>query len=159
MDILLEIDVFVSKLPLMASANDGVVSPATAVEIGRLGGVGVLNLEGLWTRYEDPEPLLAENRGARARRRDRPHAADLHRARQARARQPAHPGDQRCRRDGLRLGHAAADGLASPAVLEAELDLLVIQGTVVVREHVPRNGEPLNLKRFIVSSTSPSSRG
>ena len=39
---------------------DGVVSPATAIEIGRLGGVGVLNLEGLWTRYEDPEPLLDE---------------------------------------------------------------------------------------------------
>ena len=44
----------------MASAMDGVVSPATAIEIGRLGGVGVLNLEGLWTRYEDPEPLFAE---------------------------------------------------------------------------------------------------
>ncbi len=44
----------------MASAMDGVVSPATAIELGRLGGVGVLNLEGLWTRYEDPEPYFAE---------------------------------------------------------------------------------------------------
>src|SRR6187200_3701331 len=48
------------ELPLLASAMDGVVSPATAIELGRLGGVGVLNLEGLWGRYEDADPLLAE---------------------------------------------------------------------------------------------------
>jgi IMP dehydrogenase len=59
-DISWEIDAFSFELPLMAAAMDGVVSPATAIEIGHLGGVGVLNLEGLWTRYEDPEPLLAE---------------------------------------------------------------------------------------------------
>jgi IMP dehydrogenase len=59
-DISWKIDAYDFELPLMASAMDGVVSPATAVEIGRLGGVGVLNLEGLWTRYEDPDPLLAE---------------------------------------------------------------------------------------------------
>jgi IMP dehydrogenase len=59
-DISWEIDAFRFELPLMARAMDGVVSPATAIEIGRLGGVGVLNLEGLWTRYDDPEPLLDE---------------------------------------------------------------------------------------------------
>src|SRR5438309_5562070 len=59
-DISWEIDAFTFDLPLMASAMDGVVSPATAIELGRLGGVGVLNLEGLWTRYEDPEPLFEE---------------------------------------------------------------------------------------------------
>jgi IMP dehydrogenase len=59
-DITWEIDAFSFDLPLMASAMDGVVSPETAIEIGRLGGVAVLNLEGLWTRYEDPEPLLDE---------------------------------------------------------------------------------------------------
>src|SRR4051794_33718499 len=59
-DISWEIDAFRFELPLMGSAMDGVISPATAIEIGRLGGVGVLNLEGLWTRYEDPEPLFAE---------------------------------------------------------------------------------------------------
>ena len=48
------------ELPLLASAMDGVVSPATAAELGRLGGLGVLNLEGLWTRYEDPDPVYAE---------------------------------------------------------------------------------------------------
>jgi len=59
-DISWEIDAFRFELPLMGAAMDGVISPHTAIEIGRLGGVGVLNLEGLWTRYEDPEPLFAE---------------------------------------------------------------------------------------------------
>jgi len=54
-----EIDAYRFELPLVASAMDGVVSPDTAVQIGKLGGLGVLNLEGLWTRYDDPTPLLA----------------------------------------------------------------------------------------------------
>src|SRR5438445_2718592 len=59
-DISWEIDAYRFDLPLMAAAMDGVVSPATAIEIGRLGGVAVLNLEGLWTRYDDPEALFEE---------------------------------------------------------------------------------------------------
>ena len=55
-----QIDAYRFELPLMASPMDSVVSPTTAIEIGALGGLGVLNLEGLWTRYDDPEPLLAE---------------------------------------------------------------------------------------------------
>src|SRR5205814_8111816 len=59
-DISWEIDAYHFDLPLMAAAMDGVVSPVTAIEVGRLGGVAVLNLEGLWTRYEDPEAVLDE---------------------------------------------------------------------------------------------------
>ena len=59
-DISWEIDAFRFELPLMGAAMDGVVSPATAIQLGLLGGVGVLNLEGLWTRYEDPEPYFEE---------------------------------------------------------------------------------------------------
>ena len=59
-DISWEIDAFRFDLPLIASAMDGVVSPATAIELGRLGGLGCLNLEGLWTRYADPEPYFEE---------------------------------------------------------------------------------------------------
>src|SRR5436305_12650885 len=59
-DISWELEGIQFELPLLASAMDGVVSPATAIEIGRLGGAGVLNLEGLWTRYDDPEPYLEE---------------------------------------------------------------------------------------------------
>src|SRR5215218_1197358 len=46
------------ELPLMASAMDGVVSPQTAGIIGKLGGLAVLNLEGIWTRYEDADDQL-----------------------------------------------------------------------------------------------------
>src|SRR5438874_10144546 len=59
-DISWEIDAWTFGLPLMAAAMDGVVSPAVAVEIGRLGGLAVLNLEGLQTRYEDPDPVFDE---------------------------------------------------------------------------------------------------
>src|SRR5687767_1276290 len=59
-DISWQIDAYEFALPLLGSAMDGVVSPRTAIELGRLGGLGVLNLEGIWTRYEDPEPLLEE---------------------------------------------------------------------------------------------------
>ena len=55
-----QIDAYRFELPFLAAPMDSVVSPETAIRIGRLGGLGVLNLEGLWTRYEDPEPLLAE---------------------------------------------------------------------------------------------------
>src|SRR5215831_17703879 len=59
-DISWELEGFRFELPLLAAAMDGVVSPATAIEVGRLGGAAVLNLEGLWTRYEDPESVLDE---------------------------------------------------------------------------------------------------
>ena len=57
------IDAFSFEMPLIAAPMDSVVSPATAIALGKLGGVGVLNLEGVWTRYEDPEKMLAEIRG------------------------------------------------------------------------------------------------
>jgi IMP dehydrogenase len=148
-DISWEIDAFRFDLPLMASAMDGVVSPATAIEIGRLGGVGVLNLEGLWTRYEDPDPLLIEIAGlapekATARMQQiytEPVKAELV---SLRIREIKEAGVTAC-------GSVTPQRTAqlAPALLEAELDLLVIQGTVVSAEHVSKTGEPLNLKRFI----------
>ena len=59
-DITWQIDAYRFDLPLMAAAMDGVVSPATAIAVGRLGGVGVLNLEGIWTRYADTDAVLDE---------------------------------------------------------------------------------------------------
>src|SRR6266571_5401435 len=59
-DITWEIDAYKFELPMMASAMDAVVSPTTAIEIGQIGGLACLNLEGLWTRYEDPEPVYEE---------------------------------------------------------------------------------------------------
>ena len=55
-----QIDAYRLELPLMAAPMDSVVSPASAITIGKLGGLGVLNLEGLWTRYDEPQPLLDE---------------------------------------------------------------------------------------------------
>src|SRR5579863_6819628 len=55
-----EIEGYRFTLPLMAAAMDAVVSPSSAAEIGRLGGLAVLNLEGLQTRYEDVETILEE---------------------------------------------------------------------------------------------------
>lgn len=55
-----QIDAYRFELPFLAAPMDSVVSPQTAIRIGELGGLGVLNLEGLWTRYEDPQPLLDE---------------------------------------------------------------------------------------------------
>src|ERR1700675_2157483 len=59
-DIRWEIDAYTFALPMMAAAMDAAVSPATAIQIGRLGGLACLNLEGLWTRFEDPEPVYEE---------------------------------------------------------------------------------------------------
>ncbi|MBV8951074.1 MAG: IMP dehydrogenase, partial [Actinobacteria bacterium] len=59
-DISWELDAFRFELPLVASAMDGVVSPRTAIEVGRLGGLACLNLEGLWTRYDDTEAIFEE---------------------------------------------------------------------------------------------------
>jgi IMP dehydrogenase len=148
-DISWEIDAFRFELPLMGAAMDGVISPHTAIEIGRLGGVGVLNLEGLWTRYEDPEPLFAEiaelgAEKATLRMQDiysEPIKPELV---SARIRQIRDAGVVSC----ASVTPQRTEKL-SAAILAAELDLLVIQGTVVSAEHVSKTVEPLNLKRFV----------
>ncbi len=150
-----EIDAYRFELPLMASAMDGVMSPATAVEVGRLGGLGVLNLEGLWTRYDDPEPLLQEIAAlpdAAATRRmqelyAKPIEADLITARVKQVRD---------------AGVTVAASLTpqrtvefAQTVIDSGVDIFVIQGTVVSAEHVSSRSEPLNLKRFIAELDVP----
>src|SRR6266498_3882341 len=88
-DVSWDLDAYHFELPLLASAMDAVVSPRIAVELGRLGGLGVLNLEGLWTRYEDPEPVYEEIAGLSSA--DARPAGDLPRTDQARAARRAHP--------------------------------------------------------------------
>ena len=148
-DISWEIDAFRFDLPLMAAAMDGVTSPATAIEVGRLGGLAALNLEGLWTRYEDPDPLFEEIA-----------TLDNDKATARMQQIYAEPIDPELITERIReIKEAGVVSCASltpqrtelyaKAVLEAELDLLVIQGTVVSAEHVSKTVEPLNLKRFI----------
>jgi len=148
-DISWEIDAYRFEIPLMGSAMDGVVSPATAIELGRLGGVGVLNLEGLWTRYEDPDPLFAE-------------IAELDTDKATPRMQQIYSEPIKPELIGQRIREIRSAGVTACASLtpqrtaqyakelvDAELDLFVIQGTVVSAEHVSKTVEPLNLKRFI----------
>ena len=58
-----QIDAYRFELPIVAAPMDSVMSPDTAIALGKHGGLGVLNLEGLWTRYDDPSDLLAEIAG------------------------------------------------------------------------------------------------
>ncbi|HZD65086.1 MAG TPA: GuaB3 family IMP dehydrogenase-related protein [Acidimicrobiales bacterium] len=148
-DISWEIDAFRLELPLMAAAKDAVVSPATAIAMGRLGGLGVLNLEGLWTRYEDPEPCLSEiaslDLDKATHRMQQLYAEPIkHQLVSARIREIKDAGVVSCASVSPQRTRALA-----PAILDGELDLLVIQGTVVSAEHVSKSQDPLNLKRFI----------
>ena len=139
------------ELPLLASAMDGVVSPETAGQIGKLGGLAVLNLEGVWTRYERADEELA--RIARLPKEEA--TAEM----QAIYREPIKEEliAQRIR-DIKDQGVVAAASLTPQRVrgwyeiaLEAGLDILVIQGTVISAEHVSTDESrpPLNLKEFI----------
>jgi IMP dehydrogenase len=154
-DISWDLDAYHFELPLLASAMDGVVSPRIAVELGRLGGLGVLNLEGLWTRYEDPDPVYAEIASL-------PDTEATKRMQEIYA-EPIKPEliGQRVR-EIKDAGVVAAASLTPQRVaryhsfaLEAGLDILVIQGTVVSAEHVSSSSEPLNLKTFIAHYDLP----
>jgi IMP dehydrogenase len=133
-------------LPLLASAMDGVVSPRTAALIGRLGGLGVLNLEGIWSRYEDVEAQLRRIAGAP------PHKATA--VMQEIYREPVKRELLAQRVEEIKAEGVVAAGSLTPqrvrehyeVALEAGLDILVIQGTVISAEHVSTRTEPLNLK-------------
>ncbi len=148
-DISWQIDAYRFDLPLMASAMDGVVSPATAIEVGRLGGVGVLNLEGLWTRYEDADAVLAEIASLSVEQATQ-RTQELYQA-------PVKPELITARIREIREAGVVACASVTPQrteayldhILAGELDILVIQGTVVSAEHVSTTVEPLNLKTFI----------
>ena len=154
-DISWQVDAFRFELPMMASAMDSAVSPATAIEIGRIGGLGVLNLEGLWTRYDDPGAVFAE-------------IASLPREKATRRMQeiyqePIKPGLISKRiREMIDGGIVTAASLTPQhvekyvgAAIDAGLDLLVIQGTVVSAEHVSSTSDPLDLNAFIADFDLP----
>ena len=136
------------ELPLLASAMDGVVSPQTAAELGALGGLGVLNLEGIWSRYEDADEKLKEIAAAPPE-----HATHLM---QRIYEEPVKPELIAQRDEEIKAAGAVAAGSLTPqrvtefyeVAIEAGLDILVIQGTVISAEHVSTKTEPLNLKEF-----------
>jgi IMP dehydrogenase len=137
------------ELPLLASAMDGVVSPATAIALGRLGGLGVLNLEGIFTRYVNGDEQL--ERIAKLE------PTEATREMQKIYAQPVDPDLIGRRVREIKAGGVLAAGALTPqrvrdhylTALEAGLDVLVIQGTVVSAEHVSSNGAALDLRAFI----------
>jgi IMP dehydrogenase len=142
-------------LPLVASAMDGVVSPETAGIIGKLGGLAVLNLEGIWSRYEDADAKLDEIASA-------PTEVATRTMQEIYA-EPVKPELIAKRVEEIKSQGVVAAGSLTPqkvadfheVALEAGLDILVVQGTVISAEHVSTQSEPLNLKEFISEVSVP----
>ena len=149
------IDAYTFDIPVLAAPMDSVVSPATAIAIGKLGGLGVLDLEGLWTRYDDPEPLFEEIRGLSA--------ATATKRMQEIYSLPVKPELVRERLAEIRAAGVPVAGALSPhrtqelykTVVDAGVDLFVIRGTTVSAEHVSKTVQPLNLKKFIYELDVP----
>ena len=150
-----QIDAYHFELPIMVAPMDSVVSPDTAIEIGRLGGLAVLDLEGLWTRYDDPTGLLAE-------------IAELGDEAATARMQEIYAEPIKEELIGGRIKQIKDAGITTAAalspqrtaqywrpVVDAGVDLFVIRGTTVSAEHVSGRAEPLNLKQFIYELDVP----
>ncbi|HYO86494.1 MAG TPA: GuaB3 family IMP dehydrogenase-related protein [Dermatophilaceae bacterium] len=150
-----QIDAYHFDLPFIAAPMDSVVSPDTAIAFGRLGGLAVLDLEGLWTRYEDPSAHMDEIAAM-------DDTAATGRMQQIYA-EPIKPDLITARLQQLRAAGITVAGALSPqrtqehwrTVIDAGVDLFVIRGTTVSAEHVSSHAEPLNLKRFIYELDVP----
>ncbi|MBS1846952.1 MAG: GuaB3 family IMP dehydrogenase-related protein [Actinobacteria bacterium] len=149
-DISWEVEAFRLELPFLAGPLDAVVSPESAAEIDRLGGVAVLDLEGLWARHEDPRPIIDRVAGSD----DATALEVLRKAMEA----PIDPDLVGQRIKELRAAGIVSAGAVTPqrtidlaeVIVAAELDLLLLAGTVVSAEHVTDDErEPLDLKTFV----------
>ncbi len=153
-----QLDAYRFDIPVIAHPTDALVSPAFAIEMGRLGGLGVLNGEGLIGRHADVEGRIAEVIAVAERDEDpaapirllqQLHAAPLNLELLAEA-------VARVREAGVttavRVSPQNARAL-TPTLVSAGIDLLVIQGTIISAERVTQDrddaAEPLNLKTFI----------
>ncbi|MBC2682180.1 GuaB3 family IMP dehydrogenase-related protein [Corynebacterium anserum] len=165
------IDAYTFDFPVMAHPTDSVVTPEFAIEFGKLGGLPVINAEGLWGRASDLDAALRDV--ANAARDNMFGAAEDGQwgwkagvANKVLQKLHAQPLDQDLLLE--RLGEVRASGIRfavrvspqkaaelAPVIIKSGLDMLVIQGTLVSAEHVHRDGEPLNLKEFIGSLDVP----
>jgi len=150
-----QIDAYRFEIPVLAAPMDSVMSPSTAIALGQMGGLGVLNLEGLWTRFEDPTGLLEEVASL--------HGDDATRRMQEIYSEPIKPELITARLHEMRAAGVTVAGSLSPqrtkefakAVVDAGVDMFVIRGTTVSAEHVSSRSEPLNLKEFIYELDVP----
>jgi IMP dehydrogenase len=149
-----QIDAYRFELPLVTHPTDAIVSPGTAVAIGELGGLGVLNAEGLWARHPNVEEAMSrlvraaenlEDLTALVRMLQELHAAPIRLDLLTEA-------IKTVRESGVTVAarvspqHAAE---LTPDLIAAGVEILVVQGTIVSAEHVEREGDPLDLKDFI----------
>lgn len=150
-----KIDAYSFEHPIIAAPMDSVVSPASAKIFGQAGGLAILNLEGLWTRYADPEKLLAEIASVDP-------SAGTKRLQEIYA-EPIKPELIAERISQMRSAGITVAGSLSPQrtvqyakqVVDAGVDIFVIRGTTVSAEHVSSDGEALNLKEFIYKLDVP----
>ena len=150
-----QIDAYKFDIPMMAAPMDSVVSPDTAIAIGKLGGLGVLNLEGLWTRYDDPRIPLGEIASMPDKHATR-RMQEIYSA-------PIRPELIKERIKMIRDAGVTVAASLSPqrtaelhkAVIDAGVDIFVIRGTTVSAEHVGNDESALNLKKFIYELDVP----
>ena len=150
-----QIDAYEFDVPVIGAPMDSVTSPATAIAMGKMGALGVLDLEGLWTRYEDPTPLLDEIAllpAETATKRIQEIYAEPIKAELITKRL------HEIREAGVTVAGALSPQLTQEfyaTVVDAGVDLFVIRGTVVSAEHVSTTHEALNLKQFIYDLDVP----
>lgn len=150
-----QLDAYRFEIPVVAHPTDALVSPEFAVQLGRLGGLGVLNGEGLIGRHADIETKVAQVIEKAAVASAEPEAA-------IRLLQQLHAAPLDPELLGAAVARISAAGVTTavrvspqnaaaltPALVAAGVDLLVIQGTIISAERVANDGEPLNLKTFI----------
>lgn len=150
-----QLDAYLLDAPIIGAPMDSVTSPQTAIAMGKMGMLGVLDLEGIWTRYEDPEPFLEEIA-------ELPDDTVFARMQEI-YREPVKAELICARLEEIRAAGVPVAGALSPqrtqeywkTVADAGVDLFVIRGTTVSAEHVSSNREPLNLKRFIYELDVP----
>ncbi|MDR0488063.1 MAG: GuaB3 family IMP dehydrogenase-related protein [Propionibacteriaceae bacterium] len=149
-DLTWKIDAVSLDYPLIAAPMDSVMSPATVITMGQLGGLGVLNLEGLWTRYEDPTSVFAKLAGI----------TDPIEAVKTMQKVYAEPIkaeliDRRLseiREAGVHFAGALSPKTVreyAPHVVKSGADFLVITGTSVSAQYVSSADDALDMKEFI----------
>ncbi|MDA3026726.1 MAG: GuaB3 family IMP dehydrogenase-related protein [Candidatus Nanopelagicales bacterium] len=150
-----KIDAYDFSFPIIAAPMDSVVSPEIAINYGKLGGLAVLDLEGLWTRYEDPKAEFKKIANSKI-----DNSVELL---QKIYSAPIKPELIKARIKEIKSAGVIAAAALSPnsvvkhskAVVEAGVDIFVIRGTTVSAEHVSTGEEPLNLKEFIYQLDVP----
>jgi IMP dehydrogenase len=150
-----KIDAYSFDHPIVAAPMDSIASPESVVELAGLGGLSILDLEGLWTRYEDPTDAYAKIHASTP--------ADTNRVLQKVYAEPIKPELVASRVAQLRAAGITVAGALSPqrtlefhkSLIGAGIDIFVIRGTTLSAEHVSKDEQALNLKQFIYELDVP----